>query len=116
MDNQGLSSNQSVIDSNSVNSSNKPQNNVTITSDIINLIIQMPRSGQIDTKSNKMNGGSWSQQEDELLTTAVNQFGPSNWTNIANFIPSHTSEPTFNRLTSNQLLSMNLLNLGKMIL
>lgn len=95
--------NQSVIDSNSVNSSNNPQNNITITSDIINLIFQMQQSGQIDTKSNEMNRGSWSPQEDELLTTAVNQFGPKKWTDIAKFVPSRTSkqcrERWFNRLS-----------------
>ncbi|OHT12682.1 Myb-like DNA-binding domain containing protein [Tritrichomonas foetus] len=77
-------------------------NNITITNDILNLIFQMQQSGQIDAKSSEMNRGSWSPQEDELLTNAVSQFGPKKWTDIAKFVPSRTSkqcrERWFNRL------------------
>jgi hypothetical protein len=47
--------------------------------------------------------GTWTHQEDELLTQAVTQLGPTKWMHIAKFVPSRTSkqcrERWYNRLS-----------------
>ncbi|KAH0788739.1 Myb-like DNA-binding domain containing protein [Histomonas meleagridis] len=46
--------------------------------------------------------GSWSQQEDDLLKTAISQIGTKKWSDIARFVPTRTAkqcrERWFNRL------------------
>jgi hypothetical protein len=78
-------------------------NMVQITPDLLNLIIQMQQTGQIEGKQAPlMSRGSWTQSEDELLLNAVSQFGAKKWTDVAKFVPSRTSkqcrERWFNRL------------------
>ena len=49
--------------------------------------------------------GTWTQQEDEQLTSAVRQLGTKKWTDIAKFVPTRTSkqcrERWFHRLDPN---------------
>ncbi|OHT06112.1 Myb-like DNA-binding domain containing protein [Tritrichomonas foetus] len=77
--------------------------NAALTHDLLSLILQM-QNGAIDSKSSDLiNRGSWSQQEDDQLTSAVQQLGAKKWTDIAKFVPSRTSkqcrERWFNRLS-----------------
>ncbi|KAH0788716.1 Myb-like DNA-binding domain containing protein [Histomonas meleagridis] len=55
--------------------------------DLINFLMRIQQS----PKDNSMiTRGTWNQQEDEMLTTAVNQLGPKKWTDIAKFVPTRT--------------------------
>ena len=74
-----------------------------LNSDIISLILQMQAQASLDKTQETLTRGSWSQQEDELLLSAVEQLGPKKWTDIAKFVPSRTSkqcrERWYNRLS-----------------
>ena len=94
---------QQIVDPSPPNGSGSvPPPNLNITNDLISIFFQIQQNGSMDNKTTDMNRGSWSPQEDELLTNAVNQFGPKKWTDIAKLVPSRTSkqcrERWFNRL------------------
>ncbi|KAH0795333.1 Myb-like DNA-binding domain containing protein [Histomonas meleagridis] len=63
------------------------------------------QAGNLDTMNNKSlisTRGSWSQQEDELLKSAISQIGIKKWSDVARFVPTRTAkqcrERWFNRL------------------
>jgi hypothetical protein len=73
---------------------------IQITPDLLNLIMQMQ---QLEPKKTTiLSRGSWTQAEDDLLVSAVQQLGAKKWTDVAKFVPSRTSkqcrERWFNRL------------------
>ena len=97
---------QQIVDPSPPNGSGSvPPPNLNITNDLISIFFQIQQNGSMDNKTTDMNRGSWSPQEDELLTNAVNQFGPKKWTDIAKLVPSRTSkqcrERWFNHLNQN---------------
>ena len=52
-----------------------------------------PNSSKGTSQPNEFTArGSWTQQEDEQLIQAVNQFGPKKWIEIAKFVPTRTSK------------------------
>lgn len=99
----GLPEDQAVPVTADISQAALQMNGISITPDLLNLIIQMQQTGQIDTKQQELiTRGSWNQQEDDLLISAVHQLGPKKWTDIAKFVPTRTSkqcrERWFNRL------------------
>lgn len=100
MEERDLSEDQSVpTDQNPLQSAQ----NIQLTPDLLNLIIQMQQPGPMDQKQQEIiTRGAWTQQEDEQLSTAVNQLGAKKWTDIAKFVPTRTSkqcrERWYNRL------------------
>ena len=75
-------------------------NNFPIDTSHVPTILQafFPNTG-MDSRTSR---GSWTQQEDELLRTAVSQLSTKKWSDIAKFVPTRTSkqcrERWFNRL------------------
>jgi hypothetical protein len=69
-----------------------------VSNDLLTYLLHQPAQKPPDQAVR----GTWTQQEDELLTQAVTQLGPTKWIDIAKFVPSRTSkqcrERWYNRL------------------
>ena len=61
--------------------------------DLFNLLLRF----QNPKENNAIMRGTWNQQEDELLITAVNQLGSKKWTDIAKFVPTRTPKQSRER-------------------
>lgn len=103
MDDPNLPDEQPSLHSIDPNAGHVPIPMSALNSDIISLILQMQAQQTLEKSQEVITRGSWSQQEDDLLTNAVQQLGPKKWTDIAKFVPSRTSkqcrERWFNRLS-----------------
>ena len=56
--------------------------------DLVNFLLKIQSSNE----NSVISRGTWSQQEDEMLISAVSQLGPKKWTDIAKFVPTRTSK------------------------
>ncbi|KAH0793284.1 Myb-like DNA-binding domain containing protein [Histomonas meleagridis] len=67
-------------------------NNITFDPPQIPGYFQALFQNQSSDKQTYYTHGSWSQQEDELLKSAIAQVGTKKWSNVAKFIPTRTSK------------------------
>jgi hypothetical protein len=71
-----------------------------LTPELVNLFLRIQAAGKLQEGNMR---GSWTAQEDEILTAAVRHLGTRKWTNVARFVPTRTSkqcrERWFHRLS-----------------
>jgi hypothetical protein len=69
------------------------QQNTAIPQELYQILFRSQSTTKNTSQPNEFTArGSWTQQEDEQLISAVQQFGPKKWIDIAKFVPTRTSK------------------------